>query len=412
MKLNQNPLTKSIITQNNNFPLQSQAIDFSDIPDIIYPENDPKSSELFTYLTKNINWPFYSLQDLYSKNQNKKDLNFPEWKKEIETIDKEKKLGIIYNLNKSSKIIIALIEDYMNCINTYFTNDKIRTFIFLEYFLKKLSHDKYIINSDEYGRLYITYILLCRDANDIFDYLDKNKILIKNENFYFEKGSFFEKIHKYKEANQAYIEGFYKLLDENKSNPQKGNLLLTNYILFEERMKERIERDLETLSDEVANIDNYVHKHIERNKIKCLNIKSINQNKKYFINNNNNDEINEEDKEENKIINKINYKFSIADGKLNLIENYANNIGTEVIGEYGEVKFIKNPPDINKTSSITHIYIILKKVLSLSYLDWKRYYEKLDLEVQKYNETLPYSWISKLRPTKRNLKICKIIEQF
>ena len=60
MKLNQNPLTKSTLTQNNNFPLQSQPIDLSDIPNFIYPEKDPKSSELFTYLAQIINWHFSS----------------------------------------------------------------------------------------------------------------------------------------------------------------------------------------------------------------------------------------------------------------------------------------------------------------------------------------------------------------
>ena len=405
MKLNQNPLTKSIIPQNINLPLQSQPIDLSDMPDFIYPEKDSKSSELFTYLTQKINWPFYSLQDIYSKQQNKKNLNFTEWQKEIETIDKEKKLGIINNLNKSSKLLIEFVEDYMKFINNYFAvyDEKIRIFIFLEYFLKKLEQDKYIINSDEYGKLYKKYIILCRDAKDIFEYLDKNKILTKNENFYYEKGLFFEKIHKYKEANQTYIEGFVNILDDNtNNNPQKGNLLLANYINFEKRMRERIERDLEGLSEEISNIDSIIHNYIEENKNKLINIKNINSNTKYFMNNNNTHDAVEE--EEIKIIKKINYNFTIEEGRLNLLENYGNNNGTEVIGEYGEVKFIKNPPDINKVTSITCIYIILKKVLSLLYSDWQRDYENFDIEVQKNNETLPYSWISKLRPTKRNLK--------
>ena len=217
MKLNQNPLTKSIIIQNNNFPLQSQPIDLSDMPDFINPEKDAKCSELFTYLTQKINWPFYSLQEIYAIQKNKKNLNLPEWQKEIEAIDKGKKLAIINNLNKSSKLLIEMVEDYMKFINIY--DEKIRIFIFLEYFLKKLEPDKYIINSDGYGRLYKKYIQLCRDAKDIFEYLDKNKILIKNENFYFEKGLFLEKIHKYKEANQIYIEGFVNILDENNNSP-------------------------------------------------------------------------------------------------------------------------------------------------------------------------------------------------
>ena len=198
----------------------------------------------------------------------------------------------------------------MKFINNYFSiyDEKVRTFIFLEFFIKKLESDKYIINSDGYGRIYKNYIILCRDTIDIFEYLEKNNILIENENFYCEKGIFFEKIHKYKEANQIYIEGFVNILDDNKNNiQQKGNILLANYIKFEKRMKERIERDLEGLSDEMSKIDFFLHNYIAEKKKKFINSKSMNNIKKIFmINNTNNNEITNEVEEEIKIIKKIN----------------------------------------------------------------------------------------------------------
>lgn len=92
MKINQNPLTKSLISQNNIFPLNIQSINLSDIPDFMHPEKDQKISELFDYLTQKINWPFYSLNDIYQKQENKNNLNFEEWQKKIELIDKEKKI--------------------------------------------------------------------------------------------------------------------------------------------------------------------------------------------------------------------------------------------------------------------------------------------------------------------------------
>ena len=397
MKTNQNPLSKQSISQNNNFSLAFQSINLSDMPDFIYPEKDQKISELYTYLTQNINWPFYSLEDIYSKQPDKNNLTFLEWQKKIESFDKEKKNNIINNLNKSTKFLIDSVIEYMKFLNFYFFKfeEKIRTFIFLEYFLKKLESDNDIINSDEYAKLYKFYFNLCRDTINIFDYLDKNKILIKNELFYYEKGCYYERIHKYKEANETYVEGFINVLDDNDS--QAGKILLNNYINFENRMINRIARDLETLDEDWESIDAYIHKKINEYKERDITTKNLNNSKKIFINNNREESI------EEKIIKGINCNFSIKEGRLNLLENRNSN-GTEVVGVYGNVKFIKNPPDINKVSSITYIYEILKMTLSLFYSDWKREYDNFDLEVQQNCNKLPYSWISNLRPTKRNIK--------
>ena len=75
--------------------------------------------------------------------------------------------------------------------------DKIRTFIFLEFFLKKLENDIYIKNSDEYCHLFKLYFSLCRDTENVFNYLSKKNILIKNELFNKEKRYYYEIIHKY-----------------------------------------------------------------------------------------------------------------------------------------------------------------------------------------------------------------------
>ena len=401
MKLNENPLHKSLLPQNKNNPLHLPSVNLSDIPDFLYPEKDQKNSELFKYLTQIINWSCFSLNDIYEKQANKNNLNFIEWKKEIESIDKEKKNRIINNVNKSSKLLIESVIDYMKYLNIYFykIGEKVRSFIFLEYFLKKLETDIYIISTDEYCKLYKLYFNLCRDTDNIFEHLEINKILINNELFYYEKGCYYERIHKFREANQIYVEGFINILDDNNNDIQKGRLLQNQYINFEDRMKNRITRDLEALDDDWESIDKYMHKKIKEYKEKNFNSKNINSNRKYFLNN-----YDEEENIEEKLIKYINYNFSLTEGRLNLDENNNINNGTEVIGSYGSIKFIKNPPDINKVTNITYIYEFLKMTLSSFYPEWKKDYDNFDLEVKANNDKLPYSWISKLRPTKRNIQ--------
>jgi len=160
---------------------------------------------------------YFSLNDIYIKH-NITNRNFAEWKNEMEKVEKEKRGRIIDNINKSSKIIIESVFDYIKFLNFYFYKygEIVRSFIFLEYFLCKLEIDKYIINTDEYCNLYNFDFNLCRDPENIFDKLEKkNRILIKNELFFCEKGYYYERMHIYKVANQIYIEGFIKLLDDN-----------------------------------------------------------------------------------------------------------------------------------------------------------------------------------------------------
>ena len=193
-------------------------------------------------------------------------------------------------------------------------------------------------------------------------YLGKNKILIKNELFFCEKGFYYERIHKYKEANQTYIEGFIKLLDWDS-------------------------------------IDSYIHQKIRECKLNNVNIKNE---KKNFLMNDANENI------EDKLLKNINYNFNISEGRLILNDNNnEDNKGTNVLDFYGNVKYISNPPDINKVTNITFIYEILKISLSLVYSNWKIEYDNFDKEVTQNNEKLPYSWISNLRPTKRNIKNLK-----
>ena len=192
--------------------------------------------------------------------------------------------------------------------------------------------------------------------------LGKNKILIKNELFFSEKGFYYERIHKYKEANQTYIEGFIKLLDWDS-------------------------------------IDSYIHKKIRECKLNNVNIKNE---KKNFLMNDANENI------EDKLLKNINYNFNISEGRLILNDNNnEDNKGTNVLDFYGNVKYISNPPDYNKVTNITFIYEILKISLSLVYSNWKIEYDNFDKEVTQNNEKLPYSWISNLRPTKRNIKNLK-----
>ena len=400
-KSKNNPLKKSITPEPE---ISCQTINLSDIPDFLHPENS--NSELYIYLTQKVNWPYYSLQDIYEKQNNESvsAKKFKEWLNEIISIELDKKNMILSSArNYNSKLLIESVHNYMIFLNNYFYKpfgEKIRAFIFLEYFLKKLENDTYIQNSDEYCHLIKLYYFLCRDAENIFDYLEKKEILTKNELFYYEKGCYYERIHKYLEANQTYIEGFINILDEN--NLQKGKILQNNYINFEDRMKGRIARDLESLNEDWSSIEQYIQKMIKEtkeNEIKNVNI-NLNSKKKYFLK----EEETNEKFLERKLIKNINIDFSLAEGKL-LIKNPAQiSKGIEVIGVYGNVKYIKNPPDINKITSITCIYELLKKVLSTFFPQWKKEYDNFDLQVKSKNEKLPYSWINKQRPTQTNLK--------
>ena len=395
----ENPLTKTnLISQ----PETSSKINLSDIPDFLYPEKT--NSELYIYLTQKINWPYYSFQDIYEKLENK-DKSFQEWTKEIISLEKEAKNKIINSAkNSDSKLLIKSVHDYMRILNKYFykNGEKIRTFIFLEYFLKKIEKDNYLANSDEFCQLIKFYFNLCRDAENIFEYLENKNILVKNELFYYDKGTYYERKHKYLEANNIYIEGFINIMDD--SDPQKGKLLMNNYINFEQRMKDRITRDLDGLDDNWNSIDELIQKiiietrnnYIE-NKNKNIN---LNSKKKYFLK----EEETNEKFLQRKLIKDINIDFSLNTGNLIIKPSRKETQGIEIIGSYGNVKYIKNPPNISLVTSITSIYELLKKVISDNFPEWKEAYDHYDLQEKQSNEQLPYSWINKLRPTKRNIK--------
>ena len=390
-----NPLTKSILSH----PEEPFKINISDIPDFLYPENT--NSELFIYLTQKINWPYYSLQDIYQKSKEIK--TFQEWVNELISLEKENKEKIINSAkNYDSKLLIDSVHNYMKFLNIYFykNGERIRTFIFLEYFLKKLENDTYITNSDNYCHLIKLYFYLCRDTETIFEYIENKNILLKNDVFYYEKGCYLERIHKYLEANQTYIEGFINILDEN--DPQKGRILINQYINFEKRMNERIIRDLETLDDDWNSIDKYIQKEIieaRKNENRSKNI-NLNSKKKYFLK----EEETNEKFLERKLIKDINIDFSLSTGRLVILPSTKESEGIEVISIYGNVKYIKSPPYISRVTSITSIYEFLKKVLSTIYKSWKEEYDQFDKEQKHNKEILPYSWINKLRPTKRNIK--------
>ena len=395
----ENPLTKATLISQ---PETSSKINLSDIPDFLYPEKT--NSELYIYLTQKINWPYYSFQDIYEKLENK-DKSFQEWAKEIISLEKEAKNKIINNaLNYESKILIKSIHDYMKIFNKYFykNGDKIRTFIFLEYFLKKIEKDNNLTNSDEYCHLINLYFNLCRDAENIFEYLENKKILIKNELFYYDKGIYYERKHKYLDANNIYIEGFINVIDDN--DPQKGKLLMNNYINFEQRMKDRIARDLEGLDDNWDSIDELIQKKIIETRNNYIENKNnninLNSKKKYFLK----EEETNEKFLQRKLIKDINIDFSLNTGNLIIKPSTKQTQGIEIIGSYGSVKYIKNPPNISLVTSITSIYELLKKIISDNFPEWKEEYDNYDLQEKQSSEHLPYSWINKLRPTKRNIK--------
>ena len=74
---------------------------------------------------------------------------------------------------------------------------------------------------------------------------------MKNPTFYYEKCLYYESIHHHKSANQSFIDGFKNLSETFEVNNNNDNenlkILKNNYFIFEERMRFRIERDLDGL---------------------------------------------------------------------------------------------------------------------------------------------------------------------
>ena len=68
---------------------------------------------------------------------------------------------------------------------------------------------------------------------------------------------------------------------------KKGEILKNNYINFEQRMLNRIERDLENLNEDWNSIDEYIQKIIKEtkeNEFKSKNINiNLNSKKKFFL---------------------------------------------------------------------------------------------------------------------------------
>ena len=88
--MKESPINKSLMTKNNNNLLDKNLINLSDMPDFIYPEKDNKILELFSYLTEKINMPYFSINDIYIKHDNK-NKNFAEWKMKWKELRKKKR---------------------------------------------------------------------------------------------------------------------------------------------------------------------------------------------------------------------------------------------------------------------------------------------------------------------------------
>ena len=181
-------------------------------------------------------------------------------------------------------------------------------------------------------------------------------------------------------------------------------LLMNNYINFEQRMKDRITRDLEGLDDNWDSIDELIQKIIIGTRNNYIENKNnninLNSKKKYFLK----EEETNEKFLQRKLIKDINIDFSLNTGNLIIKPSTKQTQGIEIIGSYGSVKYIKNPPNISLVTSITSIYELLKKIISDNFPEWKEEYDNYDLQEKQSSEHLPYSWINKLRPTKRNIK--------
>ena len=213
-------------------------------------------------------------------------------------------------------------------------------------------------------------------------------MFLKNPTFYYEKCLYYESIHHHKSANQSFIDGFKNLSETFEVNNNNDNenlkILKNNYFIFEERMRFRIERDLDGLiKEDWIRVDQFIHALIKnyKDQKKCMN--------------------DEESYEEQ--LKSINIDFNLREGKLIINDNNDNYINNKGLIIYKDDNDIKNDPDINRITSITCIWEILKNILSSLYVEWKMEYDKFDIQVQEKKNESPYSWLYKFRPSQRYL---------
>ena len=359
---------KKELEDTNGPDIEEMTLD--NFPELFFIEKDPNYAELYDYLLTIVGWKFYAIYDIFEMINKDKNVLFCEWIGNFMDIENQIKNKIV-NCIKEPNLLINFVYDYICYLyNNFFKyGERIRCFILFEYFIRHLECLKSITNCGKFYNIYRLYFNLCRDTEIIFDHIRKKNMFLKNPTFYYEKCLYYESIHHHKSANQSFIDGFKNLSETFEVNNNNDNenlkILKNNYFIFEERMRFRIERDLDGLiKEDWIRVDQFIHALIKnyKDQKKCMN---------------------DEESYEEQLLKSINIDFNLREGKLIINDNNDNYINNKGLIIYKDDNDIKNDPDINRITSITCIWEILKNILSSLYVEWKKEYDKFDIQVQE-----------------------------
>jgi hypothetical protein len=146
---------------------------------------------------------------------------------------------------------IYILIRYITWICKTFSESDMRYFLVLEYFTRSSMKDKNYSNDDLYLELWLKYLSKCGDGNEIFNFMKSNDLCTTNYLFYDSFALFYEKMHDFKRANSAYVEGLERRID----NPEA---LKKKYYEYEERMKKRIQREIHNSVCDKSEIERYI----------------------------------------------------------------------------------------------------------------------------------------------------------
>ena len=180
-----------------------------------------------------------------------------------ELLTKEKSfIDVIIALESSKNSKIDAWKNYYKFVMKYFKKDKLRIFLFLEQFTKSMLIDREFYNHSDYLDFWIYYGNMCADEAEMFIFLKKREIGAKMAKFYYFMMIHYEQEHKFEKANEIMLEGLSRNLDDQ-------SFLKNNYNIFEQRMENRLNREL--MKSKIKNEELNYHIQKELNKVTYFN---------------------------------------------------------------------------------------------------------------------------------------------
>ena len=237
--------------------------------------------------------------------------------------------------------------------------DILRIYILLEYFTQLMYNEKEFYNEKDYISYWNFYADNCRDDYEIFEKLIKKKICTENFQLYIGMSYIYERYHVFIKANDSFLKGF-----ENCNYDEELNKC---YKEFENRMLNRINREMSLSIIDSEEIDKYVHNEIYKNN----NNNQVNR-KRLF------NEMQDENIEKGPKI--IKMRFKIEKNQLIIFDDVSNNI--------------------RKGTQLVELYKLIVDYLNKNDSNFKAISDKFIRDLNIEHEKKPYSWLS----NKRNIE--------